>query len=236
VSTLPLHPADEDRVLMELSRELDALRVGSAVRLPVWFTDRVMAAVGSEPLPNPVRALGAALVTRRAGGAFTSIGDAWRVAAGRSTPIAVRAQAFALVLVVAFGGLAVAGGAAAGALSLLSQRPTISLGPAAPIPSEPMPAAAPTGSTRPSPDPSPSIQMSPEASPIGEAGNSPKSTAAPRATDRPRTATPKPNATDEEGGTSGSDGSGGGDSSDGGDQTPNPNPTESDGSVSGSDG
>jgi hypothetical protein len=236
VSILTLHSADEERIVMEMARELDALGAGSSIRLPAGFTDRVMVAVASEALPHPMRAFGAALVTRRAGAALASIGDAWRVSAGRSVPMAVRAQALALVLVVMLGSLAVAGGAAAGAFGLLSPQPFVSPGATAPIPSEAPPSTAPTASTSPSPDPSPSAAPSPDPSPTADVGGSPKPAATPRATDRPRTATPRPTGSDDREDGSGSDGSGRGDGSGGGDHTPSPNPTESDGSDSGSDG
>ena len=69
------------------------------------FTDRVMAAVAAEPSPQPIAALGTAVRGGRLGAALAAIGDSWRVAFGSSRPAALRAQAFAMVLVVAVVGI-----------------------------------------------------------------------------------------------------------------------------------
>ncbi len=84
-----------------MARELEALAAASHVKPAAGFADRVMNAVASEPLPQPARAFGAAVGARRLGAALASIGDAWRVVVSGPTPLAVRAQALALVLVVA---------------------------------------------------------------------------------------------------------------------------------------
>ena len=72
-----------------------------------------MAAVAAEPVPAPVIAAGSALRHGAALGFLASIRDSFRVAFGRGFPVAARAQALALVLVVtgvvAGSGLATAG-------------------------------------------------------------------------------------------------------------------------------
>jgi uncharacterized membrane protein YgcG len=218
---MPLHPADEDRVVADMTRELDGLAMDSSIQPPAGFADRVMAAVAAEPLPQPVRAFGVALLGGRLQAAVASVGDAWRVTVGGSTPLAVRGQALALVLVVAIGSIAIAGGAAVGAIDLLNgtQGPLPSS--TTPVPSFPAPS--------PSPSPSSSIEASP--SPDASPTETPEPTETPRST--PRT-TPSPTGTDDHGGggsesgsgsgsgSGGSSGSGNDSGSGGGDKTPTP--------------
>jgi uncharacterized membrane protein YgcG len=214
---MPLHPADEDRVVADMTRELDGLAMDSSIQPPAGFADRVMAAVAAEPLPQPVRAFGVALLGGRMRAAVASIGDAWRVTVGGSTPLAVRGQAVALVLVVAIGSIAIAGGAAVGAIDLLNgtQGPPPSF--TAPVPSFPAPS--------PSPSPSSSIEASPSPDALP--------TETPEPAETPRT-TPSPTGTDDHGGggsgsdsgsgsgSGGSSGSGSDSGSGSGDRTPTP--------------
>ena len=216
---LPVHPSDEDRIAAGMERELEAMTMTSPVLPGDGFADRVMAAIADEPLPQPVRAFGLALVGGHLRSAIAAVGDAWRTIASTPAPLAVRAQALALVLVVAVGSLALAGGAAVGAMGLLDRDD-------APRPSQPAPSVAPSPSPSPSPEPTPSA--SPEPTETPEATETPDdSTAAP--TSRPRTATPTATGTDDHGGNSGS-GSGSGSGSD---HTPSPAGTDD---HSGSDG
>jgi hypothetical protein len=222
---LPVHPSDEDRIAAGMERELEAMTMTSPVLPGDGFADRVMAAIADEPLPQPVRAFGLALVGGHLRSAIAAVGDAWRTIASTPAPLAVRAQALALVLVVAVGSLALAGGAAVGAMGLLDRDD-------APRPSQPAPSVAPSPSPSRSPSPSPSPEPTPSASPEStetpEATETPDdSTAAP--TSRPRTATPTATGTDDHGGNSGS-GSGSGSGSD---HTPSPAGTDD---HSGSDG
>ena len=62
---MPLHPADEARVAADMTRELQALAGGSGILVLAGFADRVMAAVAAEPLPQPARAFGVALMGGR---------------------------------------------------------------------------------------------------------------------------------------------------------------------------
>ena len=223
----PIHPDNEERLATDMSRELEALAAESAIRPPVGFVDRVMAAVAAEPLPQPARAFGLALLAGRLRAAGAAFGDSLRVVVGGSTPLAVRAQALGLVLVVAIGSIAVAGGAAVGAFDLLTANPPPPPGPTTQIPSELLSSPMPT------PSPSATHDERPYASPTSEPTETPKSIETPGATERPRTDTPRPTESDDHGdgsggGDSGSGGSGSDGSGGGGDQTPTPVPTESD--------
>jgi hypothetical protein len=115
-----IHPDDEERVATDMSRAIEALASEAGVRPPVDFADRVMAAIATEPLPQPVRAFGVALLAGGLNAAAASVGDAWRVVGGGLTPLAVRVQALALVLALTVASLAVAGGATVGAIGLLT--------------------------------------------------------------------------------------------------------------------
>jgi uncharacterized membrane protein YgcG len=228
-----LHPDDEERLSVEMGRELGAIAGDSAIVAPVGFSDRVMIAIAREPLPQPARAFGVALLAGHVRVAIAALGDAWRVAIGGSTPLGIRGQSLALVLVVGIGSLAVAGGAAVGAVDLLAQNPAVAPSPSTPLLSQPPPSAMPSPSPDPSPSPSSSPESTPDASPTAE---HPGAAETPRATLRPRTPSPTATGTDDHGGSgSGSGGSGSGSGSGGGVQTPEPSPTESD-DHGGSDG
>jgi hypothetical protein len=232
---LPIHPDDEERVAAEMTRDLAGVAAAIDIRPPAGFADRVMAAVASEPLPQPTRAFRVALLGGRLRPAIASLGDAWRVLGGGSRPLIVRAQALALVLVVTMASLAIAGGATVGAIDLLSAIAPVSPPPTTPAPTvpvtSPLPSASPSSTPERSPDASPDASPTPEATEITQP--TPTETSAP--TERPRTATPRPTPADDRGGGSGGGGDGGGGGSGGGDQTPTPTPTETD-DHGGSDG
>jgi len=249
------HPSDEDRIVTEVTRELERLEADPGVPPSADFTDRVMAAVHHAPVPQPARAFSAAILAGRIGAAARAVADAWRVATRGFAPIAIRAQALALVLVVAGLGVALAGGAAVGAMNVLTSGPapsqpipnvapsSVPSASALPSPSNPPAAsdgatAEPTDSTSPSDTPQPTDTIEPTHSEDHSGGGSPD-TLAPR--------TPEP--TDDHGGSSGSgpgsgdsgsgsSGSGSGDSgssgSGGGGPTETPSPTE--GHTGSSDG
>jgi hypothetical protein len=226
MSVMPVHPSDEERFATEMSRQLEALTmtIASAIKPTEGFADRVMAAIAGEPLPQPVRAFGIALVGGHLRAAAAALGDAWRTISSAPTPIAVRAQALALVLVVLIGSLAVAGGATVGAMGLLSGTPPTP-GPSVPPPSLVIPSPSPS----PAPEPTPS--EGPVESSTAEPSDSPEPThtagthETAKPTVRPRTATPT--ATDDYGGGSGSGSGGGGET---------PSPTETDDSGGSGDG
>lgn len=209
---MPVHPADEERLAAEMARELQGLGVAGGVHVSDGFADRVMAAVAAQPLPQPVRAFGVALVAGHLRSAAAAVGDAWRVVTSGAVPVGVRAQALALVLVVAAGSLTIAGGATVGAIGLF--------GPDQPTPSPSLVVPAPSPSVAPSPSidpsPSPSATTEPSASVEPSETTSPTSTG----TAPSRTGTPSPTGTDDHGGGSGS-GSGSSSST----QTPEPTQT-----------
>jgi len=76
----PFDAADEDRIVADMTRELELMTSGTPVTPDESFADRIMAAVHDEPLPQPVRAFGLALVAGRLRAAGSAIGDSWRVA------------------------------------------------------------------------------------------------------------------------------------------------------------
>jgi hypothetical protein len=208
------------------ARELEALadRTGGA---PTGdFVDRVMAAVATEPRPAPARAAGVAL-RRGAFGAFlSSLGDAWRVTLRPGFPMAVRAQALALVLLVA--GLAAGSSlATAGAIGLLDNRGGPSPYPSLVAPSVETDLPSVVAPTR--------IATSEDASPERSESVEPAETPD-RAPAEP-TASPKPadSGDGKDGEHHASSGHGGsGDASSGASRTPRP--TAADGEEMGDDG
>jgi uncharacterized membrane protein YgcG len=230
--TTRVHPDDEDRVVREMTRELEAAGTGPVVEVPVGFADRVMAAVVEAPLPQPARAFGLALAAGRLRAAASSVGDAWRVAVGGFAPAAVRAQALALVLVVAVASITLAGGATVGALGLLASGPS----PTPSVPTlTPTPSVEPAPSVSPSPDPTENAEPTPSTEPTATGTDDHGG----RSTPTPPSRTPEPTATgtDDHGGNSGPGGGGGSgsgsgksgsgsDSGSGGGATPTPAGTD----------
>jgi hypothetical protein len=168
---------DELAADRRVARELEGVADRGTVRPSTDFAERVMAAIAAEPAPAPIRAAGAAVRRRSPGALLASFRDAWRVSFGTGFPLAARAQALALVLVVG-GALATSGVVTAGALGAFTNQGT---GPAptqatdAPvITSEPTPAPTtaptePTGPTNGSLEPaeigSPEATATPSAEP-----------------------------------------------------------------------
>ena len=180
------HPAEldielgpESAELLATARDLEAYAATGLAAPTVGFEDRVMAAIADEPMP------------RRAGGFIATVRDAWAIAFGPGRPIALRAQAFAMLLALAVAVGSVGSVAVVGAARLLGDQ-----GPIPPTVPTPSPTPSPTVVT---PSPSPSITPSPTPSP----------TASPVETE-----TAEPSGTDDHGGGSGNSGPGGGGSSD----------------------
>ena len=218
-----IHPSDEERVAADMARELEAMTTTTTIttRPSDGFADRVMQAIAGEPLPQPVRAFGLALLGGHLRAAASALGDSWRTISSGWAPLVVRAQALALVLVVLAASLAVAGGATVGAFGLLRNTDP---GPGPSGPPSILPAANPSPSPPPAPEDNPSA--SPEDNPSAEPSETPEASKTPEAretngpTARPRTATPTATETDDHGGGSGS-GSG-----DGEDHTASPSATD----------
>jgi uncharacterized membrane protein YgcG len=189
------HPAEIDleldelsRGLVETARDLELYAATGLAAPTVGFEDRVMAAIAVEPMPRPTRGLGFVATVR----------EAWAIAFGAGRPIAMRAHALALLLLLAVAVGSVGSVAVVGASRLL--------GPAVPPPTTPSPAP----SLLPSPSPAPTSPP-PIVSPTPAATPSPRPTA---------TETDEPTGTDDSGGSGGSGrGSGSGSSGSGSDSS-----------------
>jgi hypothetical protein len=226
---------DELAAETRLARDLEGIAARDGIRRSPDFADRVMGAIALEPVPAPVVAAGSALRHAALLGFLVSIRDAFRVTFSGGFPVAVRAQAFALVLLVV-GLTAGSGYAAAGALGLLDRStpspvvevPTTPAETAAPTATPEATSEAPTPSASPEPsegaEPSEAPEASEDPSETPEATDGGSSTTAPAATSRPTakpTPRPKrtPEATDDHGGDDGGEegddsGKGGGNPSD----------------------
>lgn len=185
------HPAEidvelgpESAELLATARDLESYAATGLAAPTVGFEDRVMAAIADEPMP------------RRAGRGFlATVGDAWAIAFGGGRPVALRAQAFALLLALAVAVGSVGSVAVVGAARLLGDQ-----GPVPPTIPSPSPSPTPSPlivSPSPSPSISPSPTPSPSASPV-------------------ETETAEPSGTDDHGGGSGNSGPGGGGGDDSG--------------------
>lgn len=213
-------PAADVARALAMGRERDAFAARDAASPSADFADRVMAAIAAEPTPRPVAAAGRALGQGRFVALAASFRDLWRVAFSGGRPLAVRAQALALVAVVVIALGSLGGAAVVGALGLLSEAP-------GPSPSEsvsPSPSVAPSESPLSSPSPSAPPSASPSASPSGSPSPSgsvaptgsptasptdtaePTETASPTGTDDSDDRTPRPSDTPKP--TDDSDGSG----------------------------
>lgn len=174
-----VEPGPESAELLATARDLESYAATGLAAPTVGFEDRVMAAIADEPMP------------RRAGGGFiATIRDAWAVAFAPGRPVALRAQAFALLLALAVAVGSVGSVAVVGAARLLGDQ-----GPVRPTVPSPSPTPTPSPSVV-TPSPSPSISPSPSPSP----------SASPVETE-----TAEPSGTDDHGGGgSGNSGPGGG--------------------------
>ena len=195
--------------LLETARDLEAYAATGMAAPTVGFEDRVMAAIATEPMPRPTRGLGF----------LASIREAWAVAFGAGRPLAMRAQALALLLLMAVAVGSVGSVAMVGASRLL--------GPVNPPPTIPSPA----------PSPLPSPPVGPTPSPLPSVSPTPSAT-----TPRPSpTETVEPSGTDDSGGSSGSgrgpgSGSSGSDSGSGDDSSGPESGSSDDSSGTGSEG
>ncbi len=173
------------------ARELEALVAGATVRPTDGFEDRVMAAIATEPVPRLAVRPGSAVRGGIVASFLMTLRDAWGVATAGGRPIAVRAQALALILLVIVATTALAGVGAATVGSLLDRgrSPAPSVAPAPTV--EPMP-TGPSTSIGPMPSDSAEPSESGGASETPEASETIEPTeAAPTATARPAR-TPQP--------------------------------------------
>jgi hypothetical protein len=186
-------------------RELE--RVGRDEPSPsAEFVDRVMGAIALEPDPRPVAATVGAARTLRPRAIAAAIAGAWTAAVGPGRPTAIRAQAVALLLVIALAVGTAGTAVVAGGMTLLgpseTSMPTPQVSPSLPTP-EPTPSPEPSNaSPSPSPSPSPSegVDASEEPSDGAGATDGGSATSTPTPTRNPtRTATPTPTGTHHEG-------------------------------------
>jgi len=206
---------DEVLALGRVARELEAAADRGSVRASADFSDRVMRSIAAEPSPAPVRAAGAAVRRRSLAAMLMAFRDALRVSFGAGFPVAVRAQALALVLVVTAVFATGSGMATVGAVRLISGNPLTG------VPGETSPAATPA------PTETPQGRLDPAAA---DGSPEPSEPAEPSASDHPEASGSEepgetPEATDNHSG--GSPGHGGASGSPA--PTSTPHPTESDG-------
>ncbi len=211
-------PDAESAGLLATARDLEAFARSEHVTTTTDFEDRVMAIIATEPPPRPI-AVGGGIA-----GLLFALRDAWRITWTGGRPVAVRAQAFALVLIAVVAMGSVGSLATVGVARLLvpdvSPAPTL---PPAPSPS-PRPSVNPSPSLAPRPSPSvpPSVSPTPSPTETNGVGGSNGPTDDPGGQTQEPDETPEP--TDDPSGSgsgddrSGSDsGSGSGDDSSGSD-------------------
>jgi hypothetical protein len=183
-------PADEGPAALAdslaMGRELEAAMAHPVQTPDEEFTDRVMAAIALEPVPQPATVAGRAVRGGSVSGVVAALRDAWRVAFSGGRPLAVRAQALALVLVAA---LAVGSVLSAGAVGVAG---ALGLFNAPAVPVQPSPTPSPSPSPDATPSPSPSVAPSPSPSPSVEP------TATPPSSETPYVETPSPTGTDDD--------------------------------------
>jgi hypothetical protein len=184
----------DDVGLRAVASALDRYAVAASPAVPEALTGRILAAVATEVPPSPVRRVVDAAAPSRWSALPAALRDLVAVALGVGRPVAatVRAEAAALVLVLALlvvaGGTLAAGGAGALLTALSAPRPTPAtpavVGPATAAPSGAPERSAP--STAPPPAASPRATARPEGSHAETGtGRSPAPILAPAATPAP---------------------------------------------------
>jgi hypothetical protein len=147
----------EAAAMLAIARDLEGFAQATTVTPTPGFEDRVMTAVAAEAPPRPVATGG------RIAGLVVAFRDAWRITWSGDRPMAVRAQAFALVLLVLVAVGSTTTLAAVGVSQLLRDDdtpPTVQPSVAPPSPDDLGPTAAPSRLQEPSTSPSPSIDGS----------------------------------------------------------------------------
>lgn len=205
--------------LLATARELERLD-GGAIRPSDGFTDRVLAAIGAEPLPRPTAVAGLAARQGRLWAMLAALRDTWHVAWSGGRPFAVRAQAMAFVLILVAAMGSVGGLATVGAINALFPPDHASPSPTLPSPTLPTPTLP--AETRPSPEPTetapatgpsatPEPSDSAEPTETDKPGETAKPGETPDHTSRPgHTETPEPSETPEASDDGGGGGGGGG--------------------------
>lgn len=216
-------PPTERADLLKVARELEAFASLERVTPSSDFVDRVMSAVTIEPPPRGT------FRSWRAAAVLAGLRSSWRIAWSPARPVAVRAQALAVLLAATLALGSLGSAAAVGAWLLLGEQPSpmpsveLDPPPISPVPSlpavAPNPSMVPTGpspvaTVTPSPTPEPTPTASGSASPQPTSGASGPTTTTP-----PPAATPEPGATGRPLETDGPDGT------DGPEVTPDPEGT-----------
>jgi hypothetical protein len=198
----------EAAAMLAIARDLEGFAQATTATPTPGFEDRVMTAVAAEAPPRPVATGG------RIAGLIVAFRDAWRITWSGDRPMAVRAQSFALVLLVLVAVGSTTTLAAVGVSQLLrddGRPPTVQPSDLVPSPDDLGPTTAPSGLQEPSTTPSPSIERSddpgdsaepsedletPDATEDGGSGGTAEPTRTPRRTAKP-TDTPEPTDTQE---------------------------------------
>jgi hypothetical protein len=197
----PDPPLVEQADALSAAREIESFVASDVIGPTEGFDDRVMAAIAAEPAPRVVVRDGTTVRGGRPAAFLLAIRDAWRVATTGGRPLAVRAQALALVLIVVLG------------VGALTAATAITVGGFLRGTNVPQPSVQPSPSFAPAPSgPVPSGTVAPSASPVASGSPEPTETAEPTETPEPGgTAKPTetPEASDDHGGGGSGSGSGG---------------------------
>lgn len=143
----------EAAAMLAIARDLEGFAQATTVNPTPGFEDRVMTAVAAEAPPRPVATGG------RIAGLVVAFRDAWRITWSGDRPLAVRAQAFALVLLVVVAVGSTTTLAAVGVSQVLrddGKPPTVQPSDGLPSPDDLGPTTAPSGLQEPSPSMEPS--------------------------------------------------------------------------------
>ena len=88
--------------LQGVVRAMEASSPVGSITVADGFVDRVMAAIAAEPMPRGTFLAGSTGLLHDVLAPVIAVAEAWRVSMTRGRPLLIRAQAFALVLAVAF--------------------------------------------------------------------------------------------------------------------------------------
>jgi hypothetical protein len=179
-------PVESDDIAA-VDRELEWYAAASDVVPPVGLADKVMAAITAEPLPAPIAAATAAARGRRPWAALAALGDLWNVAWTGPRPVAIRATALTLVVLLLVGAVSAGGALAMGAWNAIAPR-------SAPV-VIPSPSPSPTPTLLVQPSPSASSQAQPTERPTSSSMPGPTETHHPEDT-HSATETHHPEGTD----------------------------------------
>ena len=165
--------SENEAFLMRLQgavREMESRSFVGSIVVSDGFADRVMVAIAAEPIPRGTFLAGATGVLHDVLAPFAAIVEAWRVSMTRGRPPIIRAQAFALVLAVAFAVGSAGALAAIGAGRWLAAErhddPAVIPGPTPPttegiLPLAPTPTPEPVATDGPTPAPAASATGQP---------------------------------------------------------------------------